>query len=146
MGVGFHPGFLFSTTNLVVNGVNQEYFTTARFFVGALSPTYNFSKDVSVGVYYQYARGYNIDLKQSHFLGANCNFSNIGLGQTLYMKATPQVYYLKNDDKDGFYVNASITLAKRDLPLSISTLLNKKLNSDIESKNFIWNITLTYSY
>lgn len=146
LGVGFHPGFLFSTTNIFDNGVSKEYFTTARFFVGALTPSYTIAKDISVGVYYQYSRGYNIDLKQSQFLGANLNFSNISLGSKFYIKAAPQVYYLRNDEKDGFYANASITLAKRNLPFSVSTLLNKKLQSEIPSKNFLWNISFTYSY
>lgn len=146
LGVGFHPGFLFSTINLMENGINKEYFTTARFFVGAITPTYNLSKDISIGGYYQYSRGYNIDLRQSQFIGANCNFSNVRFGNKFFMKASPQVYYLKNDNLDGFYANASITIAKRNFPFSTSTLLNTKLKSDIPSKNFIWNVSFTYSY
>ncbi|MDI9872942.1 hypothetical protein [Flectobacillus rivi] len=146
LGVGVHPGFLFSTSYLNVGGITKEYFTTARFFVGAIAPSYSLSKKVSIGIYYQLSRGYNIDLRQSQFLGINGNFSDLGLGGGLYVKINPQIYYLKNDNLDGFYANTSITLSKKGFPFSISSLLNKKLNSDIPSKNFIWNTTLSYTF
>ena len=146
MGVGFHPGFLFGTTNFLVNGVNEEHITTSRFFVGELTPNYKITHNISVGIYYQHSRGFNSNLRQSNFLGLNGNFSNIGLGGKYFMRAIPQVYYLKNDNKDGFYVTSTIALAKRDFPVSISTLLNKKIRSDIPSDDFIWNLTVTYSY
>lgn len=146
MDMGFHPGFVFSTTNLVVNGINKEFFTTQRFFVGALTPNYTVSKTFSIGGYYQYARGYNSDLKQSYFFGLNCNLSNIGLGDKFYMKALPQFYYLKNDDKDGFYISTEFTLAKKDFPLSVSTMVNKKFRSDIPGDDFLWNLSLRFSY
>ena len=146
MGVGFHPGFVFSTTNLLTNGVNKEYLTTSRFFVGELTPSYALSKNISLGVYYLHSRGYNSDLRQLNFLGLNCNFSNINLGNQFFMRAIPHVYYLKTDDKDGFYFTSTLTLAKKGFPLSISSVMNKKLKSDIVSDDFVWNLSLTYSY
>jgi hypothetical protein len=79
MGVGFHPGFVFSTSNLVNNGITKEYFNSARFFVGELSPNYSLSENISVGLYYLHSRGYNSDLKQLNFLAFNTSFSNIKL-------------------------------------------------------------------
>jgi hypothetical protein len=146
VGFGFHPGFLFNTTNFVINGNAEEQFTAARFFVGAISPTYNISDKFTIGAYYQYARGYNINLKQSQFFGLNLGISNIALGSKFYFKASPQIYYLNNDGLKGYYANANLTLLRKSIPFSISTLINTKLKSDIESKNFLWNLTLTYSY
>jgi len=146
MRVGFHPGFLFDAGNQLVNGVDEEHITTSRFFVGELAPNYVISKDVSVGVYYQHSRGFTSLLRKSHFLGINAGFSDIRLGTKFYMKAAPQVYYLKNDDKEGFYVTSTIALARRGFPVSVSTLLNRKLRSDIPSDDFLWNVMLTYSF
>ena len=146
LGLGFHPGFLFNTTNFVINGSSQEQFTAARFFVGAITPTFIISDKFNIGTYYQYSRGYNINLRQSQFIGLNLGISNINLGRKFNFKATPQIYYLNNDGKEGYYANASITLARQGLPFSISTLLNKKLKSEIESKDFLWNLSLTYSF
>ena len=146
MGVGFHPGFVFSTTTLLTNGVNKEYLTTSRFFVGELTPSYTLSKNVSLSLYYLHSRGYNSDLRQLNFLGLNCNFSNIDLGNKFFMRAIPQVYYLKADDKDGFYLTSTITLAKKGFPFSISSVMNKKLQTNIPSDDFVWNLSLTYNY
>jgi hypothetical protein len=146
MTISFHPGFLFATTNLASNGISKEYFTTSRFFVGALTPNYELSKRFSVGIYYQYARGYNSDLKQSNFLGVNGNLKDVSLGKKLLISAVAQIYYLKNDDKDGSYFNSTITLAKRDCPFSLSTLINKKVVSNISGHDFLWNISLTYTF
>ncbi len=146
MGVGFHPGFVFSTNTLLNNGISKEYFNAARFFVGELTPGYALSKNVSLGIYYLHSRGYNSDLKQLNFLGLNCNFSNISLGNKFFMRATPQVYYLKTDDKDGFYLTSTVTFGKQGFPLSISSVMNKKLRSNIVSDDFVYNFSLTYSY
>ncbi|PQV59874.1 hypothetical protein CLV53_113100 [Sediminibacterium magnilacihabitans] len=146
MGVGFHPGFVFSTTNILDNGVNKEYFTTSRFFVGELTPSYALSKNTSIGFNYLHARGYNSDLRQLNFLGLSCNFSNIGLGNRFFIKAVPQVYYLKTDDTDGVYLTSTFTFAKRGCPFSVSSVMNKTLRTTIPGDDFLWNISLTYSY
>ena len=146
VGIAMHPGFLFSTQKFNVNSLSKEYMTTSRFFVGCLTPNYLIANNVSVGLYLQQAKGYNSDLKNAGFYGINMNFSNISLGKEFFMRATPQLYYLKNDDLDGSYFSANITLAKRNNPLSISTLLNTKIQSNIPSDNFLWNISLTYAF
>jgi hypothetical protein len=144
--IGFHPGFVFSTTNIVTNGVSQEYFTTQRFFVGALIPTYTVNEKLSIGGYYHHAFGYNSNLKNSDFLSLNVNFSSINLGNKYFIKAVPQVYFLKMDDKHGYYVSSEFTLAERDFPLSAITLLNQKIDSEISGDDFLWNISLRYSF
>ena len=146
LDLGVHPGFLFSTIRLPENGVSKEYFTTSRFFVGALTPTYTITPNISVGAYYQHARGYNSDIRQSDFAGLNLNFSDIPLGARYYLKAVPQVYYLKNDDQDGYYLNTNVSAHKRDFPFSVSALLNKKLRSEIPSDDFLWNLTVSWSF
>ena len=146
LGIATHPGFLFSTQQFNVNGLSKEYMTTSRFFVGCLTPNYSISKNVSVGLYLQQAKGYNSDLKNAGFYGINMNFSNIKLGEEYYIRATPQLYYLKNDDLDGSYLSANITLAKKNTPFAISTLLNTKIKSNIPSDNFLWNVSLTYAF
>ncbi|HEY6975357.1 MAG TPA: hypothetical protein VH396_03650 [Chitinophagaceae bacterium] len=62
------------------------------------------------------------------------------------MNIAPAFYYLKQGEHDGFYFTSAFTLAKSDLPLSISSIINKEIQSDIVgSKDFVWNITLTYT-
>lgn len=62
-------------------------------------------------------------------------------------KVAPQFYYLKQDERDGFYVTSKLTLAKRNFPLSISAIINKTIQTDITAgKNFVWNESLIYSF
>jgi hypothetical protein len=50
------------------------------------------------------------------------------------------------DGKDGVYLSSALTLGKRKLPISISTLLNDPIQSSIVGgQEFIWNVSVTYS-
>jgi hypothetical protein len=51
------------------------------------------------------------------------------------------------DDMDGFYYTSTITLARKDFPLSVSSLISTPFKTSIpQDKNFIWNVSLTYSF
>ena len=63
------------------------------------------------------------------------------------MKVNPQFYYLKLDDEDGFYFTSSMTLVKKNFPLSVSAIINKVIQTNITaSENFVWNASLVYSF
>ena len=63
------------------------------------------------------------------------------------MRFNPQIYYLIMDANDGYYFNATLTLAKRNFPLSVSSLINKTIQTEIPlGEDFIWNISLIYSF
>jgi len=63
------------------------------------------------------------------------------------MRFNPQIYYLKMDENDGFYFNSTLTLAKRNFPLSVSTLINNTIQTEIPvGENFIWNVSLIYTF
>lgn len=56
-------------------------------------------------------------------------------------------YFLKMDENNGFYSNATLTFAKRNFPLSFSTLINKTIHTEIPiGKDFLWNVSLTYTF
>ena len=46
------------------------------------------------------------------------------------MRIDPQVYYLRTDDRDGYYAYSGVTLAKAGLPLSISSLVNQPMRTE----------------
>ena len=56
------------------------------------------------------------------------------------------MFYLKVDADDGFYVNATTTLGVRDFPITISSIINKAIESEIPSKDFDWNVSLIYTF
>lgn len=145
---GTHLGLSFKTIAESTNGVTTEPITAKRYLAGELVPNYKLSKDISIGMYYLYSRGIDVGTTQNtHFLTMNANFSNIPISKQFYLKFIPQVYYLKMDNQDGFYFTSAFTLANRKVPVSISSVINKVIQTDITaSKDFVWNVSLIYSF
>jgi hypothetical protein len=51
------------------------------------------------------------------------------------------------DDHQGYYLNSTFTLAKTNLPVTLSALINKRIKSNLPGDNdFIWNVSLKYSF
>jgi hypothetical protein len=146
--LGAHPALNFKTESFLVNGISREHIVTRRYLAGELSPNYLLSKNTSVGLYYLYSRGIDRDaVRNTHFLTVNSNFSNIKFGNLFFARLTPQFYYLNQDGKDGFYFTSTLTLAKRNFPLTIQSIINKTIQTHITaSKNFVWNASLIYSF
>jgi hypothetical protein len=146
--IGGHPALSFKTSTITVNGLTKDAITAQRYLAGELSPNYLLTKNISIGVYYLYSRGIEKDAtRNTHFLTLNSNFSNIKLGKLFYTRFTPQFYYLKMDNKDGFYFTSQLTLARRNFPLSASVIMNKIIKTEITaSKNFVWSASLVYSF
>jgi hypothetical protein len=145
--IGAHPAILFKTITETTNGVTTEYLRAQRNVAAEISPNYFLTKNISVGIYYLY--GYSLEsyaVKNTHFLTFNTSISNIRLPYQFYMKFTPQVYYLNMDKQDGFYCSSVFTLARKNFPVSVSSLINKAIQTNIPSKDFVWNISLTYSF
>ncbi len=148
INMGAHPAISFKTIPVISNGFSKEVIAARRYLAGELSPNYSLSKSISVGVYYLYSYCMDKDVaKHTHFVSLRSNFSNIKLSDQYFMKFAPQIYYLKADKEDGFYINSTLTFAKRNFPFSISSVLNKTIESNVTgSKDFIWNISLTYAF
>ncbi len=146
--VGAHPAINFRTMRLPVNGDSVNVIVARRFLAGEVAPNYLLSKNWSVGIYYLFSEGFDVNVpKLSHFLTVNTNISNIHLPGKLVMRLTPQFYYLKQDARDGFYFTSSFSLAKTNFPISVSAIINKTINSNIlGNKDFVWNTSLVYSF
>jgi hypothetical protein len=145
---GAQLGLNFKRSILPVNGDSNKVLITERYLAGELSPNYYISKNISVGAYYLLSHGLDRGTSNFiHFLTLNANFSNIKLSNMFYMKFVPQFYYLKIDHDDGFYFTSSLTFAKYNFPLSVAFVINEGIKTNINTgKNFVWNITLTYSF
>lgn len=146
--VGAHPALNFKPTLVSVNGVSKEVMITRRYLAGEFVPNYFVSRSISVGLYYLYSRGLDMDaVRYTHFLTINSNFSHIVLFNDYFMMFNPSFYYLRMEKQDGFFISSTITLAKQNFPLSLSSILNKKIESNITGvRNFVGNVTLIYSF
>ena len=146
--LGFHPALNFRTDSFVVNGIKKGYLVTRRYLAGELAPNYFISKNLSVGLYYLYSRGIdNGTIKNTHFLTVNSSISNIKFGNEFFARFTPQIYYLNQVGKDGFYFSYTLNLNKKNFPLTLQSIGNKTIRSNVPgSQNFIWNVSLIYSF
>lgn len=146
--VGAHPALSFKTLTLQTETGTKEFINVQRYLAGELSPNYFITKNVSIGFYYLFSHCFEKDgINFTHFLTFNANFSSINLTKNYYIRFNPQVYYLKMDKNDGYYFTSSMTVARRNFPVSISCMINKVIKTEISaSKDFVWNASLIYNF
>ncbi len=147
--LGAHlPALNFITTPVVKNGVEQDLIQARRFFpVFEAIPNYRVGENFSLGMYMQYGRGIEKEVANDiYFLSLRPGFGDIPLTRKALLRINPQFYYLKIAENDGWYAAGSITLAWRNFPLSVSTMMNKSLKTEIDAKDFDWNVSLAYSF
>ncbi len=143
---GHLPGLNYVTRTVLINGIEEELSVARRFLALEIIPTYKVSDHVSVGVYYLRGHGFQKHGPQnSNFLSLQGNFTKIKLTGKTYVSFNPQLFYLKVDADDGFYVNATTTFGIRDFPITISGIVNKAIASEIPAQDFDWSINLIYT-
>ena len=132
----------------ILDASNDEVIKTERYLVAELAPNYEFSENSSVGIQYMLARGYDIVNQDiQHFLSLNARFNNIKISESLFVEISPQVFYLATFGRgEGYYIASSFKISKTNFPLSLSSLINCSISTDIPGQDFLWNLTLTYSF
>lgn len=144
---GHLPGLNFITTPVTINGIEENLSVARRFLAAEIIPSYKIKDNISVGLYYLRGHAFQQHGPQNtHFLGLQGSFTKIKLVGKTYFSFNPQVFYLKVDADDGFYVNATTTFGVRDFPITISSIVNKAIESEIPTKDFDWNISLIYTF
>ena len=147
MQIGGHiPSLVFSTQSVSRNGVNEDVIVSQRYLAAELTPNYLISKDVIIGMYLLRGHGFDTGVQDSYYVGLRSTITNIKVTGQVFFKFNPQAYYLKTDDKEGYYLTNTLTLAMRNFPLSISNTINKAIQTDIPGKDFNWNISLVYTF
>lgn len=145
--VGVHPSFVFTNSILVNDSISKEVTLVKRYWAGELAPSMKLSKKSRFGIYYLHAYGLGSDItKHSQLLALHASISDISLSKRLYLKYNPQLFYLKLDALDGYYFTQTITLAVKDWPFSLSSITTKTIKSQIPSKDFVWNVSLNYTF
>lgn len=126
----------------------EEQIKAERYLVGELVPSYDITENISVGIYYLQAHGFDVGTSRpTHFLTFNATFSNIAISETLRMEISPQVFYLSLYGVEGYYATSGIKITKQDFPLSLSSTVSQVLSTKIEGgKDLLWNLVLTYNF
>jgi hypothetical protein len=148
MTLGVNPLMNFKPVTYTLNGVSTTELANRRYLSGEFRPNYFITKSISVGINYFYFCGVsNRAVKNTHFVSFNTNFSDIKLGNKFFAKFNPQVYYLYQDAKEGYYFNAVVMLLKRNFPFALQTNMTASIQTTIPgSEKFIWNVSLIYAF
>ncbi len=147
--LGLHlPAIAFITETYLNNGSSIDQLVPKRFITPEITANYKIGENISTGVYYLFGIGLEKErqTKYTHFISVNLNFSHIGLTRELFLKFSPQFYYLTLDGTDGVYAAHSLELVHGNFPLSLGTMMNFEIDSEIETDEFQWNISLIYSF
>jgi hypothetical protein len=146
--IGMHPALNFAIRSVTENGKTWKITQARRFIATELSPYFVVNKNFTVGMYYLKGTGLQDDGPVNmHFVTLNTNINNIPLFNNFKLGLSPQVYYLKVDKQDGYYLTGNIVLTKTNSPFGLMSTMNKEINTNIAgSKNFDWNITLMYRF
>ena len=144
--VGVHPSLNFAPETVQRGGNTSEVLITQRYVAAEVVPNFQLSRSIGIGAYYLRGRGIDEEtIKAGHFLGLNSTIV-IRLPKELYVRLIPQIYYLRLDAVDGFYVTSAMTIGKKDFPFTISSIVNREMDTDIVSKPFVWNVSLSYFF
>jgi hypothetical protein len=146
--IGAHPSLNFRTVSVTTDGVSTNRTIVVRNLTPDFASNYFVSKNISVGVYYLYSFAVdNPAIRNTHLISINNNFSKIKLSNHYYLRFAPQVYYLKQAQYDGFYVASTLSLARKDFPLSLSSIVNKAIRTNVPgSPDLVWNLIITYAF
>jgi hypothetical protein len=149
--VTFSTNYSFSykpLTYYTSTGDPLEIIRTTRYLVGAAAPNYQFNKYIGIGAYLFYNLGIETYIARNTYMASfRPSFSNIPISKNISARIGPEIYYLKIDDKDGVYLNATLSISRKNFPLSVSALINKPIESNIPSEyDLLWNVGLIYSF
>lgn len=146
--IGGHPALAFKSTSIVQNGISKESIIARRYLASELAPNWLVSKNVSLGIYHLFTHSLEKDVvRNTNFLALKSNFSNLKVSEQLFLKFLPQIYFLKADNTHGYYLNATLTLANKGFPLSLSSQVNKAIKSNVAgSPDHVWNLNLVYNF
>lgn len=145
LGLGAHPSVVFRDISVVDNGISRNFLAAQRYFAWEASPTYNLSKNANLGIYYLGSKGLTKDIVQNTSFIALRSVLNLNLSNKFTLGLIPQAYYLKMDQKDGTYVNATVNLYKKNFPISINAIASKAIETEIVGKDFLWSLGLVFN-
>jgi len=148
LGAGIHPAYNLALRTITENGKTWNITQARRFIAYEVNTNYKFSNHFSVGPYLLRGMGLQSDgPKSTIFLALNTNFTNLPLGNQFRFSWTPQFYYLYLDKSDGVYLANNFKFSHDKSPFALQSIMNKEINTNIKgSKNFAWNLILTYSF
>jgi hypothetical protein len=144
--VGAHPAVLFKTIPAPTPG-SADTIIAERYLAAELAPSYSLAEHIEIGAYYLFAHGLEREgVRNTHFVNVNASLTDLALMEQAFFELSPRIYYLRMDDLGGYYATATVSLHRRDFPFHVESLLNRAISTDIVADDFVWNVSLVYSF
>lgn len=142
MSIGAHPSVVFREIPLTNStGATRKYLIGQRYFAWEATPTYFPVKKLGFGINYLGSRGLTTDITQNTtFLSFKTYLPNISLIKKFYASIVAQFFYLKLDENDGTYASVFMGVSNTRFPISVSTFMTKKIQSNVAGKDLVWNV------
>lgn len=146
LSVGMHPSITFKNSDIVMNNVHSHLNIGRSYLAGEISPSYKIKPNWTIGTYYMFSHGIDPGaFRTTHFLTLNSNIANIPMGKQIRLRVAPQLYYLRLDQNEGYFLTSSFTVSKKGSSFAIQSLINEPLHSHIAGgTKFNWNLSLIY--
>jgi hypothetical protein len=109
------------------------------------TPNFSINKNNSISLFCLYAKGISDDAIKNTALISLRTISTISLNKNLSFRINPQLFYLRLDNKVGYYFASNFTFNSKKTPFYIASTINKPLKTDIAGKSFDWNVSVGYS-
>ena len=148
VSLGIHfPGVAFFETPVVVDGEEKVLIEAQQAISPEFNAGFNLSEHIAVGALYMYFIGLgDAYVKHGHFPALWFRFAAIPITKNIAFHFNGQLFYLNMAGDAGYYVAWNLELLKKDFPLSLSSSMYKTISSEIEGKDFNWNVSLNYVF
>jgi len=148
LSAGTHlPGLAFVYDDAAFEGSGGNRPIVDRILAAEFINTFTVNPRLSIMLLYLRSRGVQTEsFSNGHFLSLSPVFSPIDVTGDYKLGLFPQVFYLRLDDRDGFYISGSLLFEKRNFPLSLGSTFYKTFDDEIGGKDFNWNLSLFYTF
>lgn len=145
-----NAAYLFRTVPALIQGNNtsKNIIQTRRVLGVDMNARYVITPKFDVGLYYLFGYGFESSVPtQTHYLSLYSDIPAIPLFADVHLNIRPQIYYLKIDSENGLYVASNFTLGMKEIPVTISSTVDKIIVSQISgNEDPLWDVSLNYSF
>lgn len=128
------------------NGTAEEIPEARRYVSVEISPYILLVKKLALNPYYLVAHGFDRGVRNTHYVALIFRISKTGITDHFKASFSLQVFYLKMDKQQGIYFASDFSPVHDHFPVSLGAMFNKKIQSEISGGNFLWSISLIYSF
>ena len=142
------PAYAFHYESATSGTTTYTKIVAQRFLPFDFTTNWTLTDKVTLSVFYLTSFGVEKadQLERANFVSVQAFISKVKISDKIEFAWNPQVYYLGIDGLEGYYTAHSFTLKHADIPVDISSTINKAFTSELNAKNFDWNVSLGYTF